>query len=55
MSAFGAAAIEYSGTGFGLHTGKKAMRLGAMAAVRLKGTLRHDKNSCAGVISRSNF
>jgi hypothetical protein len=43
MTALGAAAAEDGGTSLGLHASKKAMGLRAMAAVRLKGTLRHDK------------
>jgi hypothetical protein len=43
MTALGAAAIEDGGTSLGLHAGKKAVGLGAVAAVGLKGTLRHDK------------
>jgi hypothetical protein len=46
VTAFGAATAENGGASFGLHTSKKAVGLGAVTAVRLKGTLRHDKNSC---------
>ena len=43
VTALGATAAEDGGTGLGLHAGEKAVRLGAVAAVRLKGALRHDK------------
>jgi hypothetical protein len=43
MTALGTAAIEDSGASLGLHAGQKAVGLGAVAAVRLKSTLRHDK------------
>src|SRR5271170_8233821 len=46
MTAFGAAAAEDGGACLGLHAREEAVGLGAVAAVRLKGTLRHDKNSC---------
>jgi hypothetical protein len=55
VTAFGAAAAEDGGTGFGLHASQETVGLGAVAAVRLKGTLRHDKNSCAGKNTCSNF
>jgi len=42
VAALGAAAIEYGCTGLGLHAGEKAVGLGAVAAVGLEGTLRHD-------------
>jgi len=45
VTALGATAVENGGTGLGLHAAEKAVGLGAVAAVRLKGTLRHDKNS----------
>jgi hypothetical protein len=41
VTALGAAAAEHRGTGFGLHAREEAMRLGAMTAVRLEGTLGH--------------
>jgi hypothetical protein len=43
VTALGAAAIENGGTSLGLHAGEEAVGLGAVAAVGLKGTLRHDK------------
>jgi hypothetical protein len=45
MTALGAAAAENGCTSLGLHAGEEAVGLGAVAAVGLKGTLRHDKNS----------
>jgi len=41
VTALGATAAEDCGTGLGLHAGEEAVGLGAVAAVRLKGTLRH--------------
>ena len=41
VTALGAAAAQNGGTGLGLHAGKKAVGLGAMAAVGLEGTLWH--------------
>src|SRR5437764_8034494 len=46
VAALGATAAEHSGAGLGLHAGKKAVGLGPVTAIGLKGTLRHDKNSC---------
>jgi hypothetical protein len=46
MTALGATAAQDGGARLGLHAGKKAVGLGPVTAVRLKGTLRHDKNSC---------
>src|ERR1700679_2526445 len=46
MTALGATAAEDGCTSLGLHTREEAVGLGAVAAVGLKGTLRHDKNSC---------
>jgi hypothetical protein len=46
VTALGATAAEDCGTCLGLHASEEAVGLGAVAAVRLKGTLRHDKNSC---------
>ena len=43
VTALGATAAEHCGTCLGLHAGKEAVSLGAVAAVGLKGTLRHDK------------
>jgi hypothetical protein len=43
MTALGATAVKNGGTRLGLHARKKAVGLGAMAAIGLKGTLRHDK------------
>ena len=43
VTAFGAATAENGGSCLGLHAGKKAVGLGAMAAVGLESTLRHDK------------
>jgi hypothetical protein len=43
VTALGAAAVQDGGACLGLHAGKEAVGLGAVAAVRLKGTLRHDK------------
>ncbi len=45
VSAFGTTAIEYSGARFGLHASEKAMSLGAVTAVGLKGALRHKRVS----------
>lgn len=42
VAALGAAAIEYGCTGLGLHAGEEAVGLGAVAAIRLEGTLGHD-------------
>jgi hypothetical protein len=41
MPPLGAAAAENGGAGLGLHTREETMRLSAMAAVGLEGTLRH--------------
>jgi hypothetical protein len=46
VTALGTAAAEDGGACLGLHTGKEAVGLGAVTAVGLEGTLRHDKNSC---------
>jgi hypothetical protein len=46
MTAFGAAAVEDCGARLSLHAREEAVGLGAVAAIGLKGTLRHDKNSC---------
>jgi hypothetical protein len=46
VTALGAAAAENGGACLGLHAGEEAVGLGAVAAVGLKGTLRHDKYSC---------
>jgi len=46
VTALGATAAEDGCTSLGLHAGEEAVGLGAVAAVGLKGTLRHDKNSC---------
>jgi hypothetical protein len=46
MTAFGAAAAEDGGACLGLHAREEAVGLGAVTAIGLKGTLRHDKNSC---------
>ena len=43
VAALGAAAAEDGGACLGLHARKKAVGLGAMTAVGLKSTLRHDK------------
>jgi hypothetical protein len=43
VAALGAAAVENGSACLGLHTRKKAVCLGAMAAVGLESTLRHDK------------
>jgi hypothetical protein len=43
VTALGAAAAEDGCACLGLHTSKKAVGLGAMAAIGLKSTLRHDK------------
>jgi hypothetical protein len=55
VTALGAAAAEHGCTCLGLHAGKKAVGLGAVAAVRLKGALRHDKKLLRQVDSCSNF
>jgi hypothetical protein len=47
VAALGAAAAEYSCAGLRLHARKEPMGLGAMAAVRLKGTLGHVSGSCS--------
>ena len=47
--------IQHGCAGLGLHAGKEAVGLGAVTAVRLEGTLRHDKTPAAGEGSRSNF
>jgi len=39
MTAFGAAAAQHCSPCLGLHAGKEAMGLGAVTAIRLKGTL----------------
>ena len=41
MTPFGASAAKHGCTGLGLHAGKKPVGLRPVAAVRLKGTLRH--------------
>jgi hypothetical protein len=46
VTALGAAAAEDGGACLGLHAREEAVGLGAVAAVGLEGTLRHDKNSC---------
>ena len=43
VTALSATAAEHCGTCLGLHAGKEAVSLGAVAAIGLKGTLRHDK------------
>jgi hypothetical protein len=43
MTTFGATAAEDCGACLGLHASKEAMSLGAVAAIGLKSTLRHDK------------
>jgi hypothetical protein len=43
VTALGATAAEHCGTCLGLHAGKEAVSLGAVTAVGLKSTLRHDK------------
>ena len=43
VTALGAAAVENGGARLGLHAREEAVGLGAVAAVGLKGTLRHDK------------
>ena len=43
VTALGAATAENSGSCLCLHAGKKAVGLGAMAAIWLESTLRHDK------------
>jgi hypothetical protein len=45
MTALGATAAEHGSTGLGLHTGEKPVGLRAVAAVRLKGALRHGTDS----------
>jgi len=55
VTALGATAAEDGGTRLGLHAGKEAVGLGPVAAVGLKGTLRHDKTPAAGDYSCSNF
>ena len=49
VTALGATAVENGGTGLGLHAGEEAVGLRAMAAVGLKGALRHGTNSCSGL------
>ena len=55
VTALGPAAAQYGSARLGLHAGKKAVGLGAVAAVGLESTLRHDKNSLRREHSRSNF
>jgi hypothetical protein len=43
VTALRTAAAEHGGSCLGLHAGKKAVGLGAVAAVWLESTLRHDK------------
>jgi hypothetical protein len=43
VTALGAATTEDGGTCLGLHAREEAVGLGAVAAIGLKGTLRHDK------------
>ena len=43
MTALGAAAAEDGGACLGLHAREEAVGLGAVTAIGLKGTLRHDK------------
>ena len=43
VTALSATAVKNSGARLGLHAGKKAVGLGAMAAIWLESTLRHDK------------
>jgi hypothetical protein len=45
VTALGATAAEHGCTGLGLHTGEKPVSLRAVAAVRLKGALRHGTDS----------
>jgi hypothetical protein len=45
VTALGATTAEDGCASLGLHAREEAVGLGAVAAVRLKGTLRHDKNS----------
>jgi hypothetical protein len=55
MTALGAAAIKNGGARLRLHAGKEAVGLGAVAAVRLKGTLRHEKTPTAEAASAQTF
>ena len=55
VTALRAAAAQHIGAGLSLHPRKEAVGLRAMAAVRLKGTLRHDKTPMQERDSRSNF
>ena len=55
MAALGATAAKNGCARLGLHAGEEAVGLGAVAAVGLEGTLRHDKNSCGRRVSCSNF
>ena len=49
VTALGTATAEDGGTSLGLHAGKEAVGLGAVATVGLKGTLWHGTlYSCAG-------
>ncbi len=49
VTALRTAAAEHCGSSLGLHAGKEAVGLGAVAAVRLKSTLWHGTlYSCAG-------
>ena len=46
VTALGAAAAQYSGSGFGSHANEKAVNFRAAAAVRLERALGHESVSC---------
>ena len=46
---FGTPAVEYGGPRLGLHSREETVRLRAVTAVWLEGTLRHDINSCSKI------
>src|SRR5258707_876373 len=46
VTALRATAAQHGGARLGLHAGKEAVGLGPVAAIGLKGTLRHEKNPC---------
>jgi hypothetical protein len=61
VTTLGTAAIEDGCTSLGLHAGEKAVGLGAVAAVGLKGTLRHgtellrqEPDSCSNFLGCCN-
>ena len=49
VAALGAATVEHSGAGLGLHAAQKSVNLAAATAVGLKGALGHNRFLCVGL------